>query len=95
MAGIASKLFDCDWMNYVEQSDFVTLTETFVDNSFDMPGVFCDHVKYVCTAVNLSYQGRRPGGVIVMVKKRCNEFVERIDVECDSVIVLKTVRNSP
>ena len=24
-----------------------------------------------------------------MVKKRCNEFVERIDVECDSAIVLK------
>ena len=31
----------------MEQFDFVTLTETFVDNSFDMPGVFCDHVKYV------------------------------------------------
>ena len=36
---------------------------------------------------------------MVMIKKYikicCNEFVERIDVECDSVIVLKTVRNSP
>ena len=24
----------CDWTNYVEQFDFVTLTETFVENSF-------------------------------------------------------------
>ena len=27
-------------MNYVEQFDFVTLTETFVDNSFDMSDFF-------------------------------------------------------
>ena len=65
MAGIASKLFDCDWMNYVEQSDFVTLTETFVDHSFDMSGVFCDYVKYVSPVVELSYRERRSGGVIV------------------------------
>ena len=40
MAGIASKLSDCDWVKYVEQFDFVTLVETFVDNTFDMSGVF-------------------------------------------------------
>ena len=40
MEGIASKLSDCDWVKYVEQSDFVTLVETFVDNTFDMSGVF-------------------------------------------------------
>ena len=36
MAGIASKLSGCDWVKYVEQFDFVTLVETFVDNTFDM-----------------------------------------------------------
>ena len=36
MAGIASKPSDCDWVKYVEQFDFVTLVETFVDNTFDM-----------------------------------------------------------
>ena len=36
MAGIASKLSDCDWVKCVEQFDFVTLVETFVDNIFDM-----------------------------------------------------------
>ena len=40
MAGIASKLSDCDWVKYIEQFDFVTLVETFVDNTFDMSGVF-------------------------------------------------------
>ena len=27
MAGIPSKLSDCDWVKYVEQSDFVTLVK--------------------------------------------------------------------
>ena len=65
VAGIASKLFDCDWRNYVELFDFVTPTETFVDNSFDISGVFCDYVKYVSPVVELSYRERRSGGVIV------------------------------
>ena len=54
--------------------------------------VLRDHVKYVTPAVKLWYQGRRSGGVIVIVKqtnKLCDEFVEGIDVECDSVLVLK------
>ena len=83
MAGIASKLSDCDWVKYVEQFNFVTLAETFADNTFDMSVVvvvFCDYVKFVCPAVKLSYQGRRSGGVIVMVKKHISKFVERIIV---------------
>ena len=93
VAGIASKLSDCDWVKYVEQFDFVTLVETFVENTFDMSGIFfSDYVKFVCPAVKLSYQGRRSGGVIVMVKKHISKFVERISVQCDNVIVLKLSR---
>ena len=57
-------------MKYVEQFDFATLTETSVDNNFDMSAGFflCDHVKYVSPAVKLSCQGRRSGGVMVMIK---------------------------
>ena len=70
MEGIASKLSDCDWVKYVEQSDFVTLVETFVDNTFDMSVVvFSMIMSNSSVAGKLSYQGRRSGGVIVMVKK--------------------------
>ena len=58
MAGIASKLSDCDWVKYVEQFDFVTLVETFVDNTSDTSVFFDDYVKFVCPAAKLSYQGR-------------------------------------
>ena len=66
---MASKLYDCDWVKYVELFDFVTLTETFIDNDFDLSGVFHDFIKFVCPAVKLSYHGRRSGGLLVMVKK--------------------------
>lgn len=68
MAGIVSKLFDYDLMKYVEQFDFVTLAETFVNNSFDLSVLFCDHVIFVSPADKL-YQGRQLGGVIVRLKK--------------------------
>ena len=33
VAGIPSKFSDSDWVKYIEQSDFVTLVKTFVDNT--------------------------------------------------------------
>ena len=35
IAGFVSKLSDADWMTYVESFDFVTLTETFIDENFE------------------------------------------------------------
>ena len=82
---MASKLYDCDWVKYVEL--FLTLTETFIDNDFDLSGVFHNFIKFVCPAVKLSYHGRRSGGLLVMVKKQLAKFTERISVDCDNVIV--------
>ena len=96
MAGIVSKLSDCDWVKYVEQFDFVTLVETFVDNTFNMSVVFCFFVFSMImsnSSVQLSNQRRRSGGVIVMVKKHISKFMaERISVQCDNVSVLKLSR---
>ncbi len=57
MAGIASKLSDCDWVKYVEQFDFVTLVETFVDNTFDLSVFFGDYVKFVCPVSSCHTKG--------------------------------------
>ena len=86
---MASKLYDCDWVKYAESFVFLTLTETFIDNDFDLSGVFHDFIKFVCPAVKLSYHGRRSGGLLVVVKKQLAKFAERISVDCDNVIVLK------
>ena len=67
----------------------MTLAETFIDNDFDLSGVFHDLIKFVCPAVKLSYRGRRSGGLLVMVKKQLAKFTERISVDCENLIVLK------
>ena len=56
-----SKLSDADWMAYVESFDFVTLTETFIDENFDLSHVFTDYFKFVSPAIKLSHQGRTIG----------------------------------
>ena len=84
-------------MKYAEQFDFVTFVETLLTTVLICKFLFCsvfpyDYVKFVCPAVKFSYQGRRSGGVIVMVKKHISKFVERIGVQCNNVIVLKLSR---
>ena len=78
VGSVASKLYDCDWVKYVELFDFVTLTETFMDNDFDLSGVFHDFIKFVCPAVKLSYHGRRSGGLLVMEKKQLDSWKESV-----------------
>ena len=56
IAGLVSKLSDADWMAYVESFDFVTLTDTFIDENFDFSHVFTDYVKFVSPAIKLSHQ---------------------------------------
>ena len=69
-----SKLSDADWMAYVERFDFVTLTETFIDENFDLSHVFTDYFKFIFPAVKLSHQGRRSGGILVVVRKNMSSF---------------------
>ena len=80
-------MYDCDWVKYVELFDFVT--QKRLSTTILICLVFHDFIKFVCPAVKLSYDGRRSGGLLVMVKKQLAKFIERISVDCDNVIVLK------
>ena len=66
---------DHDWLEYTKSFDFVALIETFVVEHFDLLSVFCNYAKFVCPALKISYNGRRSGGVIVLVKKNVSKFV--------------------
>ena len=80
---------DADWMAYVESFDFVTLTETFIDENFDLSHVFTDYFKFVSPAIKLSHQGRRSGGILVMVRNNMSSFVQEIGVQYHNIVVLK------
>ena len=88
VGSVASKLYDCYWVKYVELFDFVTLTETFMDNDFDLSGVFHDFIKFVCPAV-MTVLSREAFWRFAGDGEETARFMERVSVDCDSVIVLK------
>ena len=51
--------------------------------------VFTDYVKFVSPAIKLSHQGRRSGGILVMVRKNMSSFVQEIGVQYHNIVVLK------
>jgi hypothetical protein len=64
------------------------LTETFVGNDFDCDA-FNDYCIYTAKAQKLSYQGRCSGGVMVLVRKCFERFIERIETTCENIVILK------
>ena len=77
--GLAGKLGDKDFIEYVSFFDFICLTETFLDHFTS--SVFSDHVAYCKPAVKLTRQGRRSGGVVCLVKR---EFAPHVrEIKCN------------
>ena len=86
---LAPKLNDLGFVNYVKKFDFVCLTETFMDASYDVSGIFRDYLKFYCPAVKLSKHGRNSGGVMVLVKKCYEDSVHQIRINCDNSVAIR------
>jgi exonuclease III len=84
-----NKLNVTSFINYVNSFDFVCLTETFVDKSFDYSGFFIDFLKFVAPARKLSHFRRNSGGVVLLVKKCLEHFVEEIKLDCANAVAVK------
>ena len=80
VCGVAAKLYDLEFIQYVTSFDFVCLVETFLD-SFTS-SVFSDYVVYCKPAVKLTRQGRRSGGVMCLVRKELATHIRELN--CDS-----------
>ena len=86
--GLASKLLDDDLIQYVHTIDIVCLIETFLDDTFDLTNNFCDYVKYMSPAIKHLYMGRR-SGLVLLVKKRLERFVNKIELSVVHILALK------
>ena len=77
--GLAGKLGDKEFIEYVSFFDFICLTGTFLDHFTS--SVFSDHVAYCKPAVKLTRQGGRSGGVVCLVKR---EFAPHVrEIKCN------------
>ena len=89
IGGLVSKLYDADLLDYIGHYDFVSLSETFLDESFDFTNIFTSHVKFTSPAIKLSTQGRKSGGLLVLVANGLNNLVKQVQVDCPNMIVLR------
>ena len=87
--GLHSKISDGNCKSYIRDFDIAVLVETFVEKSYDLTQHFPDHHIYACSAVKLSNQGRRSGGIVVLVKKWLKPHTEVIETIHDQIVVLK------
>ena len=83
--GLLSKLKDNDFVSFVSTFDFVCLLETFAD-SFESD-LFSTYKIFCKSALKLSKQGRRSGGIVCLVKNRMLPFVKQLDVNCYNCFV--------
>lgn len=86
--GLLSKLGEAEFIQYVSSFDIICFTETFLayQSALDC---FPDFVQFSRPAVKLSNQGRRSGGVLFLVRRALENFVEVIDLTLDYIVVLK------
>lgn len=87
--GLVSKLSDSDFMRYLQNSDIICLIKTFIDATFDLSSHFGDYQKYITPAVKLRYMGRRSGGLLLLIKKHLEPFVEIIAQPIDHITGVK------
>ena len=76
-------------MRYIQNFDIICLIETFIDATFDLLNQFGDYLKYITPAVKLSYMGRRSGGLLLLIRKQLEPFVERISLPYDHIVGAK------
>ena len=77
-----------EFISFVNSFDLVCLTETFVDGAFEMK-LFRNCEPFTAPAKKLSRQGRKSGGVVILLRKCYVQFFKRIDVCLDNFVVLE------
>ena len=68
VGGLLSKLDTPEFVSYVASFDFISLCETFVETF--QSSLFPEHTLFCCPALKLSTQGRRSGGVVVLIRTK-------------------------
>ena len=87
MEGLLSKLGEAEFTQYVSSFDIFCFTETFLafQSALDC---FADFVQFSRPSVKLSDQGRS-GGVLILVNRTHENFVEVIHLTLYNIVLLK------
>ena len=87
VGGLAARLVSAEFTRFLTSFDLIYFTETFFDEAFEMK-MFKDYQPFIVPAKKLSRQGRKSGGVLILLHKGYAQFFKRIDVRFDNFVVL-------
>ena len=85
VGGLLSKLDTPEFVSYVASFDFISLCETFVETF--QSSLFPEHTLFCCPALKLSSQGRRSGGVVVLIRNKLLPLVRQLDCKHDNMLL--------
>jgi hypothetical protein len=85
---LCSKLDNPEFINFVKSFDIVTITETYISTEFENT-LFKDYCCFTSKATKLSHYGRRSGGVIVLIRKYLEKYIERLETDLENTVVIK------
>ena len=87
IGGLARKLENVEFINYIKKYDLICFTETQAPKGFEI-NVMNGFKMFSSPAKKLSKEGHLIGGVIVLIRNCFESFFEKIDVAYNSFLVL-------
>ena len=90
--GLAARIVEPGFLDYLSTFDICFLQETFTGPDFDFDCKFENYLVFHCPAIKLSRQGRRSGGVLVLVKNALAKYVSRIPCNHDNMVIIRLMQ---
>ena len=77
VAGLMTKIHDCDFVDYIYNFDIICLVETFI-TELNQCCFNKEYEVFVKPAVKLSKQGRQSGGILCLFRKSLLPLIKNI-----------------
>ena len=87
--GLSSKMSEEGFLTYLQSFDVCCLTETFTPPEFDFSIHLSTYSVVHSPGIKLSSQGRRSGGVMILLKKYFDVYTTRIDTGEDTILAVR------
>ena len=87
--GLAARLTEPGFLDYLYNFDICCLQETFTGADFDFDTKFDSHLIYHCPGIKLSRHGRRSGGVLVIIRSALARYVTLVPCNHDNIVIIR------
>ena len=89
IAGLLGSLLDGEVVAFLKKFDFICIQETFLLYEFNTCFKFPEYKAIQSPASKLSKAGRPSGGVILLYKRKFENFITSIQTEVDNMLCIK------